>query len=50
MTPKSARRFSDQVMRKNESMTPKSAQRFSDRVVRKNEGMTPYRRFAARIS
>jgi hypothetical protein len=34
MTPKSAKRFSDQVMRKMEGMTPKSAKRFWDRVMR----------------
>ncbi|SHL46334.1 hypothetical protein SAMN05444321_2981 [Bradyrhizobium lablabi] len=29
MTPKSVKRFSDQVMRQKKSMTPKAAERFS---------------------
>jgi polyhydroxyalkanoate synthesis regulator phasin len=39
MTPKSAKRFSDQVMRKIKRMTPKSAKRFSDQVMRKIKRM-----------
>jgi hypothetical protein len=35
MTPKSAKRFLDQVMRNTDRMTPKSAKRFSDQVMRK---------------
>ena len=41
MTPKSAKRFSDQVMRQENRMTPKSAKRFSDRVMRQGNRMTP---------
>jgi len=37
MTPKSAKRFSDNVMLKNKSMTPKSVKRFSDNVMLKNK-------------
>jgi hypothetical protein len=39
MTPKSAKRFLDQVMRNIDRMTPKSAKRFSDRVKRKAKRM-----------
>jgi len=53
MTPKSAKRFSDQVMRQREAMTPtrraapaQSAKRFSDQVIRQREAMTPTRRAA----
>jgi hypothetical protein len=41
MTPKSATRFSDQVMRQEKRMTPKSAGRFSDQVMRQKNRMTP---------
>jgi hypothetical protein len=39
MTPKSAKRFSDRVMRNTDRMTPKSAKRFSDQVMRKAKRM-----------
>jgi hypothetical protein len=43
MTPKSAKRFSDQVTRQKKRMTPKSVWRFSDQVMRQRNRMTPTR-------
>jgi polyhydroxyalkanoate synthesis regulator phasin len=40
MTPKSAKRFLDQVMHQKRSMTPKSAKRFLDQVMRQKKSMT----------
>jgi hypothetical protein len=37
MIPKSAERFSDQIMRKRNVMIPKSAERFSDQIMRKTK-------------
>jgi hypothetical protein len=37
MMPKSVKRFSDNIMRKQESMMPKSVKRFSDDIMRKKE-------------
>jgi DNA-binding winged helix-turn-helix (wHTH) protein len=37
MIPKSGYRFSDQIMRKEDSMIPKSGYRFSDRIMRKQK-------------
>jgi hypothetical protein len=41
MIPKSAKRFSDQIMRQEERMIPKSAKRFLDRIMRKKDRMIP---------
>jgi hypothetical protein len=46
MTPKSAQRFSDHVMRKEERMTPKSAQRFFDEIMRRKKSMIPHGRIS----
>jgi hypothetical protein len=37
MIPKSGYRFSDQIMRKEDSMIPKSGRRFSDQIMRKQK-------------
>jgi len=43
MIPKSAQRFSDQIMRKMKRMIPKSAKRFSGQIMRKMKCMIPER-------
>jgi hypothetical protein len=55
MTPKSAKRFSDKVMRQKECMTPtqraalaQSAKRFSDQVMRQKNRMIPTRKAVLR--
>ena len=37
MMPKSVKRFSDNIMRKRESMMPKSVKRFSGNVMREKK-------------
>ena len=37
MMPKSVKRFSDNIMLKNNSMMPKSVKRFSDNIMLKNK-------------
>jgi hypothetical protein len=41
MIPKSVKRFSDKIMRKQMGMIPKGVKRFSDKIMRKQMGMTP---------
>jgi hypothetical protein len=55
MTPKSAKRFSDQVMRQKNRMIPtqraalaQSAKRFSDQVMRQKNRMIPTRKAVLR--
>jgi len=42
MTPKSAKRFSDQVLRRKYCMTPKGVKRFSDQVMHQKKSMTEW--------
>jgi hypothetical protein len=43
MMPKSAKRFSDHIMRQDTGMMPKSAKRFSDNTMRKDGRMAAKR-------
>jgi len=41
MIPKSGHRFSEKIMREQNSMIPKSGHRFSDKIMREQNSMIP---------